>query len=220
MMTGEAPTPPERAPVDGGDVAERLDDAAARDLVERLESLLARLEALSDQLTRTMALDAVESLVRLYGEGLARILEQVEGARVPALTQALARDEVVSHLLLLHGIHPESLENRVRRALDEVTPSLRSLGNDVELVSIANDVARVRLTRAGDATAPPGKTARVAVESAVLRAAPELVEVEVEGISGPAQPLVTIQGPRSNGARRTPPEGATAASPTAHPPAP
>jgi Fe-S cluster biogenesis protein NfuA len=197
MTSGEArPTPARASGSEEVTGAERLDDAAARDLVERLESLLARLEALPDPLARGMALDAVESLVRLYGEGLARIVEQIETAADPALTNAIAQDEVVAHLLLLHGLHPEPLDERVRRALDEVRPYLHSHGGDVELVAVAGDVARVRITSTGPGGASPAKTLRVAVEQAVLRAAPELQHVAVEGVADAAQQLVTIEGPR------------------------
>jgi Fe-S cluster biogenesis protein NfuA len=197
MMAGDArPTPAHAGSEADVAPAERLDDVAARDLVERLESLLARLEALPDQLARSMALDAVESLVRLYGEGLARIVEHIDGIGDPALTSAIAHDELVSHLLVLHGLHPESLEARVRRAIDELGPYLHSHAAEVELLSITGDLAHVRITSTGHGSVPPGKTVRVAVESAVLRAAPELEHVEVEGVANAAQQLVTIEGPR------------------------
>ena len=48
--------------------------------------------------------------------------------------EALGEDELVSHLLLLHGIHPVPVEARVRTALDEVRPYLDSHGGNVELV--------------------------------------------------------------------------------------
>ena len=53
-----------------------------------------------------------------------------------ALAEALAGDELVAHLLLLHGLHPVPLEERVRGALDEVRPYLDSHGGDVELLGV------------------------------------------------------------------------------------
>lgn len=197
MTSGHAlPTPARASGDEEVAVAERLDDAAARDLVERLESLLARLEALPDPLARGLALDTVESLARLYGEGLARIVEQIDAAADPALTSAIARDEVVAHLLLLHGLHPESLVDRVHRALDEVRPYLHSHGGDAELVTISGGAARVRITSTGPGSVSAVKALRVAVEQAVLRAAPELERVDMEGLADPAQPLVALEGPR------------------------
>jgi Fe-S cluster biogenesis protein NfuA len=210
MTAGEERTTPAQSRGDADSAAaERLDDVAARELVERLESLLARLEMLPDQLARTMALDAVESLVRLYGEGLARIVEQIDGAGDPALVSAIAHDEVVAHLLLLHGLHPESLEERVRRALDDVRPYLHSHAADVELLEITGELARVRITSTGQGGAPSGKAVRVAVETAVLRAAPELERVEVEGAATHAQPLVAIEGPRRSAPLRGAPQAET-----------
>ena len=54
-------------------------------------------------------------------------------------------DELVSHLLLLHGLHPVSLGDRVLDALDEVRPYLESHGGDVELVGMEGPVVRLRM---------------------------------------------------------------------------
>ena len=72
-----------------------------------------------------------QALLDLYGEGLARIVDVAVATTAAA---ALADDELVAHLLLLHGLHPVPVEERVRGALDEVRPYLESHGGDVELL--------------------------------------------------------------------------------------
>ena len=67
-----------------------------------VEALLDRLEALADPAAREAATATVQALLALYGEGLGRIVERVG----PAQARALAEDELVAHLLLLHGLHP------------------------------------------------------------------------------------------------------------------
>jgi hypothetical protein len=42
--------------------------------------------------------------VQLYGEALRRIIEDVRAH--PDITEALTRDELVSHVLILHDLHP------------------------------------------------------------------------------------------------------------------
>jgi Fe-S cluster biogenesis protein NfuA len=182
-----------------GTAGERLDEQAAHDLVERLESLLERLEALPNQPARTAAMDTVEALVRLYGEGLARMMDQVARSEDASIARAFTRDALVSHLLLLHCLHPDPVEKRVRRALDEVRPYLRSHGGGVELLSVAGDVARLRLTGGCESS---GDALRSAVEDAVLRAAPELTCIEEEPPAEPAPVLVSLTGPRGKGASK------------------
>jgi len=174
---------------------ERLDDRAASALAEHLESLLARLEMLPEQPARAVALDAVEAIVRLYGEGLARMIDQL-AQRDRTLISALARDELVSHLLLLHELHPDALDERARRALDAIGPELQAHGRRVELIDVTGDVARVRLARDGHGCASTSRTVRGTIEDAVLRAAPELSRVELEETDAATPALVTLAGPR------------------------
>ena len=52
---------------------------------------------------------------------------------------------VLGGLLLLHGLHPLGVEERVLQALEDVRPYLRSHGGNVELVEVSEGVARLRL---------------------------------------------------------------------------
>ena len=102
----------------------------ARERVAELEARLAQVEALPDADARELAVDAIEGLLDLYGAGLARILELA-----PELAPRLGEDELVSHLLLLHGLHPVDARTRVEGALESVRPYLASHGGNVELLS-------------------------------------------------------------------------------------
>jgi Fe-S cluster biogenesis protein NfuA len=97
---------------------------------------------------------------------------------------SLLDDELVYHLLILHGIHPQPVEARVARALDDVRPYIRSHGGEVELVGIANGVARVRLSGSCQGCASSAATLEHAVTESVLAVAPELTGVEAA--PGPA----------------------------------
>src|SRR5215211_8922818 len=110
-----------------------MDDAEVRERVARVEQLLGAIEGDAD------ATAAVGAVVELYGEALRRIAGRAD-------VHELADDELVSHLLLLHDLHPLDLETRVARALEEVRPYLGSHGGNVELLGVADGVARVRLT--------------------------------------------------------------------------
>lgn len=166
-----------------------MDDAAVREEVEAVEVLLGRLDELPEGEARTYALEAVEGLLRLYGEGLRRIVEGL--AEAPAVAETLAADELVAQLMLLHDLHPATLEDRVAQALDEVRPYMGSHGGGIELVEIAGDVARVRLEGTCNGCGASTVTLKLAVEDAVLRAAPELRAVEAVEAEQPAVPAPT-----------------------------
>ena len=79
-------------------------DHEAREHVSRTEAMLARLDALADPAARAQALGAVQAIVELYGECLARIMRQVTESADGAPAAAIAGDELVSHLLLVHDL--------------------------------------------------------------------------------------------------------------------
>jgi Fe-S cluster biogenesis protein NfuA len=139
---------------------------------ERVERLLGELDPASD----ARALAAVQAVVELYGSALARIVAQVG----PGTTSALAGDELVGHLLLVHDLHPLGVEERVREALAGVRPYLESHGGDVELLAVEGSVARVRLQGSCDGCPASAMTLKLAIEEAVLAAAPDVERVEAQ----------------------------------------
>jgi Fe-S cluster biogenesis protein NfuA len=155
-----------------------VNDTEVRERVERVEELLGGIDG------NPAAVEAVAGVVELYGEAMRRIVAQ---------GGVDTGDELVSHLLLVHGLHPDDVESRVAQALDEVRPYLGSHGGDVELLGVADGVARVRLVGTCDGCPSSAATLRNAIEEAVARAAPELDGVEAEGVAEPAQqPLLQL----------------------------
>lgn len=162
-----------------------------QELIGRVEERLGALESLPDPSARELALQAVGEVVELYGAGLARAVERLG----ETATRELAGDELIAHLLLLHGLHPESVEDRVRAALDGVRPYLGSHGGDVELLGVADGVARVQMQGSCEGCPASAMTLRMAIEDAVLKAAPDVDRIEAEGVAAPpAQtPLLQIE---------------------------
>ncbi len=162
-----------------------LRDDEVRRRVARVDSLLEQIEALADPGARSIIAETVQALLELYGEGLARMLDSVARLGREELLEAFAADELVSHLLLLHGLHPADVETRVRRALEEVRPYLESHGGNVELLGVADGVARLRLQ--GSCSGCPSSTAtlKLAIEEAIQQAAPDVDRVEAEGMVEP-----------------------------------
>lgn len=61
----------------------------------------------------------MESILALHGSGLEKMMELVfeSGQAGEATIRRFTNDALVSSLLVLHGLHPDDIETRVRQAL-------------------------------------------------------------------------------------------------------
>jgi hypothetical protein len=145
--------------------------------IARIEGLVQKLENSGDPASRSSVRELIQSLMELHGAGLERILEMVaeSGKAGIDLIDSLGRDELVSSLLVLYGLHPDDFETRVRRALDKVRPVLRESGAGLEDLVVSESTVHVQISGAGS------KDLEKAVREALLESAPDAVEVIVEG---------------------------------------
>ncbi|MCD0449906.1 NifU family protein [Actinocorallia sp. API 0066] len=167
-------------------MGERLDDEAVAERLAGIEAEVGALEAMPGA-TAARALDAVALLTQVYGEALARVVDRIGGER--ALCDALAADELVGHLLVLHGVHPEPLETRIERALARLRPVLG--GAEARLEGVAGDVARIRLSGARGCGSGPLEDV---VRDAVLATAPELASVDLRSGEPAFVPVEALRG--------------------------
>jgi Fe-S cluster biogenesis protein NfuA len=156
----------------------RLEDGEVRERVARVDALLDRIDGLQNPAARTAAVEALQGLLDLYGEGLARILDTAARLAGSPMIDALAGDELVSHLLLLHDLHPLDLETRVRQALEAARPYLESHGAGVELLGVPGGIARLRLHGACGSCGSSARALRTTIEQALEQAAPDLAGIE------------------------------------------
>jgi Fe-S cluster biogenesis protein NfuA/nitrite reductase/ring-hydroxylating ferredoxin subunit len=161
-----------------------LEDHEVAERVGRVEALIGQVEDLPDPVARETAMDMAQAVLDLYGEGFARTLALLDDET----RLALAGDELVAHLLLLHDLHPVPVETRVTQALDEVRPYLDSHGGGVELVEVTEGVVRLRLYGSCNGCPSSTMTLKLAIEDAIHKAAPEVERVEADGVSAP-QPV-------------------------------
>jgi hypothetical protein len=154
------------------------DDRAFQHRLLRIQVLVEALEACPDPAVREGARELVRALLDLHAAGLARILDLAgqPGESGRGLTTRLAGDDLVGSLLLMHGLHPVPVAERVAQALERARPRLRAGAADVELLQATEERIRVRLR--GDLSAGPGL--RAAVEAVLLEAAPDVAAVEFE----------------------------------------
>jgi Fe-S cluster biogenesis protein NfuA len=182
------------------------EEKAFQRLSQRIEKLIARIEAAPDPVVRADALELTRSLMELHGAGLDRMMEIVAraGASGYALMDDFAGDDLVAGLLLLYGLHPHDLEARVMKALDGTRPYLQSHGGDVELLGVTDGTVRLRLAGSCRSCSSSTMTLKLAIERAIYDAAPDVTEIVAEGqtaLNAPATAngLVQLEGVSNNG---------------------
>jgi hypothetical protein len=135
----------------------------------RVEQLLDSLESAAEPQLRLHGEELVRSLLSLYGVGLARVMTLA----TDEVRARLGEDELVSELLVLHGLHPVDIETRVRAVV----------GSDAELLSVdADGVARLRWTAkaSGCGCGSAGADGPKRLEAAILAAVSDVTAVEIE----------------------------------------
>jgi Fe-S cluster biogenesis protein NfuA len=172
-------------------------------LLERVQELQDRLDSLGDSTTRNLAEELVSAVVQMYGAGLEGILERLlaGGEAGEQIAVSLTDDPFLATLLLIHDLHPVSLEARVQEALDSVRPYMESHGGNVELLSLENGIARIHLRGSCSDCSASAVTLELAIKQALEQAAPDLEGLEVEGVApqtmdGQGLPMITGSAPR------------------------
>lgn len=146
-------------------------------------------------MTPESAEELLGEMLDLHGEGLRRIL----AALAPEALDGLIADPAVAGMLLVHGLHPVPLEQRVAAALDRVRPYLESHGGGVELLGLEDGVAHLLLKGSCHGCAASASTLELAIERALEEDAPDLLGLEVEGaadrVRAPSGPLPLALAP-------------------------
>jgi len=169
--------------------------------LQSIESLLARIESAADPSLRNSVQELVQLVMDLHGAALERAMELIRGTGESGegVVQRLGRDELVSSLLVLHGIHPVDLEARVRQAIDKVGSRLRAHEGEVELLSIQEGVVRLRLHAKDHGCGSTADDLKEMVEQAVYQGAPDVSSLIVEIVGASERqsfvPLEVLQTP-------------------------
>jgi Fe-S cluster biogenesis protein NfuA len=157
-------------------------DTAIQKQMQRVGEIVEQLEASADPSARAMARELLESLMALHGAALERILELAANAGEAGETiiRKCGRDELVSSVLLLYGLHPEDLRSRVLHALEQAKPALLTHSGSAELVSVGDDggvIVRLEVKSSGCGSS--ASSAKAALEAAIQDAAPDATSIVV-----------------------------------------
>ncbi|MEM8748622.1 MAG: NifU family protein [Actinomycetota bacterium] len=159
--------------------------------IEDADSAVERIESSDDRATARELADAVaglhESVLRTI---VVRLRDDERGRE---LLYELVDDPEVYAALAKAGIVKPSLAMRAIQVLDGVRPYLTSHNGDVELVSIDDGVAVVRLLGACQGCGSSTETLRDSVARALLDHLPELTEVrEAPPESAPTETIIPV----------------------------
>lgn len=175
------------------------DDACARQDGERIDQLLAELQTMAGPQTWACIEELLQRTVSVYGQGLARMLQHARhaGAAETELAAQVTADPLVSSLLLLHGMHPAPLQDRVHGAIAALAPLLAPHGVTLELLAVEATALRLRVRRETAACASTSRKVEESIEHAIHEAAPEVERIAIEDPKAEAGKLVQLSlGPR------------------------
>jgi Fe-S cluster biogenesis protein NfuA len=176
-------------------------DEALQKQMQRIGKMVEHLESSADPNSRAMAKELLESLMALHGAAIERILEIAvnAGEAGESIIRKCGRDELVSSVLLLYGLHPENLTSRVTHALEKARTHLQSHSASAELVAIGDDgTVTVKLAVKAEGCGSSGASVRAFLEASIQDAAPDATSIVVKEVpSGPAfVPLTQLQTAR------------------------
>ena len=152
---------------------------------EQIERLVEQVSSLADNDARTMALDLVQALMDLHGAGLSRIVELLGNSGEPgrkSLTK-LGGDPLVCGLMVLYGIHPVELRDRVKDAIERSRAQVAKQGGTVELLEVSDGLVRVSISSTSNGCHSSPDALKQLVEQAIREAAPEIIEVVADGVA-------------------------------------
>ena len=149
---------------------------------DRIEQLARRVASTSPTRVRYERAEELLRLVtELYGGGLGTCRRAASRGRARRSLGRLVDDELISSLLSSTACIPTPSDARRARARG-VRPFLAQHGGDVELLDIDADAGAVLLRLLGSCDGCPSSavTLQLAVERAIIEAAPEIVTIDVE----------------------------------------
>ncbi|MDQ3628975.1 MAG: NifU family protein [Actinomycetota bacterium] len=148
--------------------------AALGPLLDRLEELLADIEALDEQVRDRVfeLLDGVDAVHRL---AVTRLADAV-GVDLGPLRRS---DPAVDWLFEAYGVGVDDVDS-ASAALEQVRPYLHEHGGEVEVLGVQHGVVRVHLLGACSGCTAAAETLRHGVEEALRENLPGFVAMEVE----------------------------------------
>lgn len=163
------------------------------DRARRIDTATHAIERISDSEVRTAARELADAIEELHESVLRTIVGRLRhDERGRELLYELVDDAEVYAALVKAEIVKPSVAMRAIQVLDGVRPYLTSHNGDVELVSIEDGVAYVRLLGACVGCGSSTETLRDSVAQALLDHLPELSEVREAPPEGAPETIIPV----------------------------
>ena len=162
------------------------EDKSFQERVRRISELVEEVESIADPAVRTTTKELMQSLMDMHGAVLERTLEVISETGEPGLEliAQLGRDPIVSSVLVLYGLHPEEVDTRVLRAVEQLKPQLRKQGCEVGALESTEGMVRLTVHTGEHACGSTAKTIRANLEGAIYDAAPDIISLTIVGLDG------------------------------------
>jgi Fe-S cluster biogenesis protein NfuA len=161
--------------------------------LRKIEELAATIEAAADPNVRAANTDLMQAVMEMHGAAIERLMDVVYDVGGQNAIDGLAKDETVESLLLLYGLHPLALEERVLGALNKVRPYLESHGGNVEILSINDGAVHLRLQGSCNGCSSSALTLKTAIEESIYESAPDIASLTVDGVVDPHETPALVQ---------------------------
>ncbi len=180
--------PARQSAVSKNNAAEPGDAEALNRQSQRIQQLIEEIDSMPDAYARGMMQECVQEILSFYGHGLKKMLSIIARGKNDAaknIYNDLIEDSFVTGLLLIHDLHPLDLKTRLYAALEKVKPYMDSHGGSVEIVSVADGIAKLKLSGSCKGCPSSASTLELGIKQAIEEHCPDLLELEVEGITAP-----------------------------------
>lgn len=152
---------------------------------KRMQDLIEQVNNISDPKSKELMQECISEILTFYGRGLERILDILMNENNQAATKIineLMEDSFISGLLLIHDLHPLDLQTRLHLALEKVSPYIESHGGSVEIVSLEDGIATIKMAGSCKSCKSSSVTLELAIKQSIEEHCPDLLELKVEGI--------------------------------------
>ena len=161
-------------------------------VLPRIAELAEALTSHEDAATAATAEELLDWIDVFHANGIGRVVEMIREWRGDILLESLAADPIASSLLDAYGLGSgadlESARVAVQAALAEVRPYLHSHGGDMEVMSIADGVVRLKLHGSCDGCTGADATIVDQVERALQAHWVDYRRVEIEEMESEPHP--------------------------------
>lgn len=167
-------------------------ELAYRDILDRVSELVSGLLEHADPSVAAAAEELVDWLDVYHREGLGRLVEMIRHWRGELFLEQAALDPVVGELLATYSLGVDvdqaTTDRVVQLALDEVRPYVHSHGGEIEVLSVAEGVVRLRMHGTCNGCTAAGDTVADRIEVALREHWIDFRRVELEEPTAEAHP--------------------------------